>query len=86
VGQTYHIEAVGFEEGGRAPEVVQRLAVRSDALEAVHQRAMRLFQRARAPQWTGAPIEAVRILDGAGTEVFRWSVWDDMSAPRSGRP
>jgi hypothetical protein len=44
---------------------------------------MRLFQRARAPQWTGAPVEAVRILDGAGSEVFRWTVWDDMSAPRS---
>ena len=83
MGQTYHIEAVGFESAGRPPEVIQWLAVRSDALEAVHQRAMRLFQRARAPQWTGAPVEAVRILDGAGSEVFRWSVWDDMSAPRS---
>ena len=83
MGQTYHIEAVGFESAGRPPEVIQRLAVRSDALEAVHQRALRLFQRARAPQWTGAPVEAVRILDGAGSEVFRWSVWDDMSAPRS---
>jgi hypothetical protein len=82
VGQTYHIEAVGFESGGEAPEIVQRLAVRSDALEAVHQRAMRLFQRARTPQWHRAPVEAVRILDGAGTEVFRWTVWDDMSAPR----
>jgi hypothetical protein len=28
-------------------------------------------------------VEAVRILDGAGSEVFRWTVWDDMSAPRS---
>ena len=83
MGQTYHIEAVGFESAGRPPEVIQRRAVRSDALEAVHQRAMRLFQRARAPQWTGAPVEAVRILDGAGSEVFRWTVWDDMSAPRS---
>ena len=83
MGQTYHIEAVGFENAGRPPEVIQRLAVRADALEAVHQRAMRLFQRARAPQWTGAPVEAVRILDGAGSEVFRWTVWDDMSAPRS---
>jgi hypothetical protein len=44
---------------------------------------MRLFRRARAPQWPGAPVEAVRILDGAGTEVFRWTVWDDMSAPRT---
>ena len=58
MGQTYHIEAVGFESGGGPPEVIQRLAVRSDALE------------------------AVRILDGAGSEVFRWTVWDDMSAPR----
>lgn len=82
MGQTYHIEAVGYDGGGGAPEVVQRLAVRSDGLEAVYQRAMRLFQRARAPQWAGAPVEAVRILDGAGTEVFRWTVWDDMSTPR----
>jgi hypothetical protein len=82
LGQTYHIEAIGYESGGQAPEIIQRLAVRSDAIEAVHQRAMRLFQRARTPQWHGAPVEAVRILDGAGTEVFRWTVWDDMSAPR----
>jgi hypothetical protein len=83
VDQTYHIEAVGFEEAGRPAPVVQRLAMRSAALEAVHQRAMRLFRRARAPQWPGAPVEAVRVLDGAGTEVFRWTVWDDMSAPRT---
>ena len=81
MAQTYHIEAIGFEAAGRTPDVVQRLAVRSTALEAVHQRAMRLFRRARAPQWPGAPVEAVRIVDGAGTEVFRWTVWDEMSAP-----
>jgi hypothetical protein len=83
VEQTYHIEAVGFEEGGRPAPVVQRLAVRAGALDPVHQRAMRLFRRARAPQWPGAPVEAVRIVDGAGTEVFRWTIWDDMSAPRT---
>lgn len=79
--ETYHIEAIGFEASGRAADVVQRLAMRSAALEAVHHRAMRLFRRARAPQWPGAPVEAVRIIDGAGTEVFRWTVWDEMSAP-----
>jgi hypothetical protein len=83
VNETYHIEAVGFDEAGKPAPVVQRLAVHSGALDTVHQRAMRLFRRALAPQWPGAPVEAVRILDGAGTEIFRWTVWDQMSAPRT---
>ena len=82
MGETYHIEAIGAEAGGGTAPVVQRLTVRSDGLGPVHRRAMLLFRRARAPQWRGEPVEAVRIVDGAGTEVFRWTVWDDMSAPR----
>lgn len=81
MGQTYHIEALGYEGVAGPADVVQRLAMRADALESVQQQAMRVFRRARAPQWPGAPVEAVRIVDGGGTELFRWTVWDDMSAP-----
>ncbi len=75
----YHVEAIGPETRGRPVEVVQRTSVQSDSLERVRQRAIHLLQRSQVPQWAGAPVEAVRVLDGTGTEVFRWSVWDELS-------
>ncbi|MBM0207578.1 hypothetical protein JNW90_34855 [Micromonospora sp. STR1s_5] len=45
---------------------------------------MRLLQRSRSPQWSLAPVEAVRIVDGSGVELFRWTLWDEMSGARSG--
>ena len=48
-----------------------------DRKEAAKERALSLFARARAPQRSGAPAEAVRVIDGAGTEVFRWSRFDE---------
>ncbi|MEH3144927.1 MAG: hypothetical protein PGN34_06175 [Methylobacterium frigidaeris] len=73
--ETFHIDILGSDEtdpGG----VVQRISVRATA-EAARERALRAFRRARVPQRAGPPVEAVRVVDGAGTEVFRWSVWDE---------
>ncbi|WP_128566249.1 hypothetical protein [Methylobacterium crusticola] len=70
--ETFHIEIVGPEG---AP--VQRASYRAGSLDAARERALRLFARARVPQRGGPPVEAVLILDGAGTEVFRWSIWDE---------
>ena len=81
MSQTFHLEALGFAQSGTAP-VVQRLTVRSDDLDTVQQRAVRLLQRSQTPQWTGGRVEAVRVADGMGAELFRWTVWDEMSGAR----
>ncbi len=78
--ETYHIEIIGPED---AP--VQRASIRSTGLDAARERALRLFRRARVPQRSGPAAEAVRIVDGAGTEVFRWSVWDEGTGPGRSR-
>ena len=39
-------------------------------LAGARERALRLFERARVPQRVGPEAEAVRIVDGAGREVF----------------
>lgn len=78
VPETYHIELLGSEEpGAAAPSVRHRVSVRSAGVEGAKERALRLFARARAPQRGEARAEAVRVLDGAGTEVFRWSRFDE---------
>ncbi len=69
--ETYHIEIVG-----EAEQVEQRVLVRADDLDGARQRALRLFARARVPQRAGRPAEAVRVIDGAGVEVFRWTRFD----------
>jgi hypothetical protein len=66
--ETYRIETIAPEEDGG--EVVRRIFVRADSLEMVKERAMRMFTRARVPQATGPEVEAVRVLNGAGYEVF----------------
>ncbi len=80
--QTFHLEALGFSQAGKATAIVQRLSLRADAIESVQPRAIRLLQRSRTSHWSLAPLEAVRIVDGAGTELFRWSIWDEMSGAR----
>lgn len=66
--ETYRIETIAFEaEGGG---VIRRIFVRADSLEAVKERALRVFSRARVPQARGPEVEAVRVLNGAGYEVF----------------
>ena len=84
MSQTFHLEALGFSERGKTTPVVQRLSLRAEAVESVERRAIRLLQRSRTTQWNLAPVEAVRVVDGAGTELFRWSIWDEMSGARPG--
>jgi hypothetical protein len=79
MNQTYHLEALGFAGRSGSVEAVQRLSIRSDSLERVRQRAVKLLQRSQTPQWNAGRVEAVRVLDGAGSEVFRWTLWDEMS-------
>jgi hypothetical protein len=67
VFETYHIETMEPEaEGGR---VIRRTSVRSNSLEAVKERAHRTFQRSQLPH-ARDDVEAVRVLNGAGYEVF----------------
>ncbi|MDB5644559.1 hypothetical protein [Methylobacterium sp.] len=78
--ETYHIEVLASEDeaDARGEDFVrQRVSVRTGTVEAAKERALTLFARARAPQRSGAPAEAVRVIDGAGTEVFRWSRFDE---------
>ena len=75
--ETYHIEVLGPDEADAPGGVQQRMTVRADTPEAAAERARRLFARARVPQRSGTPAEAVRVVDGAGTEVFRMSRFDE---------
>lgn len=79
--ETYHIEVLGPAEHGARPQeaVQQRISVRTETLDQARERALRLFARARVPQRAGLPAEAVRVIDGAGMEVFRWSRFDETS-------
>ncbi len=72
--ETYRIESLGPEaEGG---QVVQRIFIRASTVDAAKERALRVFRRARVPQNRGPEIDMVRVLNGAGYEVFSISVRD----------
>jgi hypothetical protein len=45
-------------------------------VEAAKERALRVFSRARVPQHRGPEVETVRVLNGAGYEVFSISARD----------
>ncbi len=71
--EIYHIETIEPEaEGGR---VIRRTSVRSHSIDAVKERALRTFQRARVPH-ARDEVETVRVLNGAGYEVFSISARD----------
>lgn len=71
--ETYRVEILVSEaEGG----IFRRVLIRASSIETIKERALTLFSRARRPQSYGAAVEAVRVLDGAGYEVFRASVRD----------
>ncbi|WP_132254950.1 hypothetical protein [Methylobacterium segetis] len=67
--ETFHIEILGSDDA----EVQTRVSVRTSDIAGARERALRLFARARVPQRGGEPAEAVRVIDGAGREVFRQS-------------
>ncbi|MCE4222482.1 hypothetical protein HCU64_01845 [Methylobacterium sp. C25] len=75
--ETFHIELLGVQDGAAAEPIQQRITVRTSDLDGATERALRLFARARAPQRTEVRPEAVRVIDGAGREVFRWSRFDE---------
>ncbi|WP_375465437.1 hypothetical protein [uncultured Methylobacterium sp.] len=71
--ETFHIEVLGPDAG----EVQSRISMRSAGLAGAQERALRLFARARVPQSVGGLAEAVRVIDGAGREVFFRSRFDE---------
>ncbi len=75
--ETYHIEVLGPEEPGAPGGVQQRVTVRTSSPDGAAERARRLFARARVPQRSGSAAEAVRVIDGAGTEIFTMSRFDE---------
>lgn len=75
--ETYHIEVLGPDEPAAPGGVQQRVSVRTSTPEGAAERAKRMFARARVPQRSGAAAEAVRVIDGAGTEIFRMSRFDE---------
>jgi hypothetical protein len=72
--EIYRIESVASEEAGGG--VVRRIMVRVDSVDKARERAMKVFALARRPQSRDREIETVRVLDGAGYEVFSVSTRD----------
>ena len=78
--ETFHIEVLGPEDTTKSPApaaILQRVSVRVESLDLAKDRALHLFSRARVPQRSDVSAVAVRIIDGAGTELFRWSRFDE---------
>jgi hypothetical protein len=73
VRETYHIETIAPEADGGG--VIHRISVRLTE-EAARERALRVFHRATVPQARGPAVDSVRVLNGAGYEVFTVSVRD----------
>jgi len=74
VVEVYRIESVASEEAGGG--IIRRILVRTESLEKAKERALKVFSLARRPQSRDPEIEAVRVLDGAGYEVFSISTRD----------
>ena len=72
--EVYRIETVASEDAGGG--VIRRIMVRTDSLEKAKDRARKVFSLARRPQSRDPEIEAVRVLNGAGYEVFSISTRD----------
>ncbi len=72
--EIYRIESVASEEAGGG--VLRRILIRTDSLEKAKERALKVFSLARRPQSRDPDIDSVRVLDGAGYEVFSISTRD----------
>jgi hypothetical protein len=74
VVEVYRIESVASEEAGGG--IIRRILVRTDSVEKAKERALKVFSLARRPQSRDPEIESVRVLDGAGYEIFSISTRD----------
>jgi hypothetical protein len=74
VFEIYRIETIASEEAGGG--VVRRILVRVNSLEKAKERALKVFSLARRPQSREPEVELVRVLNGAGYEVFSISARD----------
>jgi len=74
VVEVYRIESVASEDAGGG--IIRRILVRTDSVEKAKERALKVFSLARRPQSRDPEIESVRVLDGAGYEVFSISTRD----------
>jgi hypothetical protein len=74
VVEVYRIESVASEEAGGG--IIRRILVRTESVEKAKERALKVFSLARRPQSRDPEIESVRVLDGAGYEVFSISTRD----------
>ncbi len=72
--EVYRIETIASEESGGG--VLRRIMVRVDSLDKAKERALKVFSLARRPQSRDPEVELVRVLDGAGYEVFSVSARD----------
>lgn len=72
--EIYRIETLASEDAGGG--VIRRIMVRTDSLEKAKERARKVFSLARRPQSRDLDVEGVRVLDGAGYEVFSISMRD----------
>jgi len=72
--EVYRIETVASEEAGGG--VIRRIMVRTDSVEKAKERALKVFSLAQRPQSRDSDVEAVRVLNGAGYEVFSISTRD----------
>ncbi|HZB63219.1 MAG TPA: hypothetical protein VE423_11185 [Microvirga sp.] len=72
--EIYRIETVASEEAGGG--VIRRILVRVNSLEKAKERALKVFSLARRPQSREPEVELVRVLNGAGYEVFSISARD----------
>jgi len=74
VVEIYRIETVASEEAGGG--VIRRIMVRTDSVDKAKERALKVFSLARRPQSRDPEVEVVRVLNGAGYEVFSISARD----------
>ena len=72
--EIYRIETIASEEAGGG--VIRRIMIRADSLEKAKERALKVFSLARRPQSRDPDVEAVRVLNGAGHELFSISTRD----------
>ena len=72
--EVYRIESIASEDAGGG--IIRRILVLTDSVEKAKERALKVFSLARRPQSRDPEIESVRVLDGAGYEVFSISTRD----------